>query len=163
MMLAGGIPATLQFVSILRRLTRRSELANVTMDSLSCSRSAARGNIHPADIDTCVLGRSSVSAVSGTSDVTPSLSTSAVLAVSVSDITSFNGVVLKLSEVVDPSMSESASVLLSRRRVASPTERGLYSRCVWAYPGGDVVVFGPCTSLRTQLNRPRAFRLSLMM
>ena len=42
MMLAGGIPAMLQFVSMLLRRTRRVELANVTISSLSLSRSLFR-------------------------------------------------------------------------------------------------------------------------
>lgn len=109
-MLAGGIPAMLQFVSMLRLRVRRDELASVTISSLSRSLSlslrAPKCDVYTLGSSSiCVLGANDVSAVDVTYDRpswTPSpLRIDGELVVDVRDTISFNGTVLTLSEFTD--------------------------------------------------------------
>lgn len=131
MMLAGGIPAMLQFVSMLLLRNLRDRLANVTIDSLSLSRSRSCSRSRksrsrapvvslaslplnpwcPVSCDPCTLGANDVSAVETTYDELSlcgsPLNIDSGLVVELCDTISFSGTVLTLSECSDPCDSSS--------------------------------------------------------
>lgn len=122
--LAGGIPAKLQFVSMLLRRIRLDELASVMISSLSRSRSLSLRRCPYAlgAIDTCVLGAIDVSAVEATIEllswlISP-LKTDGDAVVDPLDTISFKGAVLTISEWADiDSLSLLSSPLLCDTRL----------------------------------------------
>lgn len=108
----------LQLSSRLLLRSRLEELASVTMDSLSRSRSRSLSRsilLWPAklgDNDKCVLGAIDVSAVDATPDVlswcVSLLNKEGECVVEVCDMTSFTGVVLTLSDCTDADSSSLA-------------------------------------------------------
>lgn len=138
-MLAGGMPAKLQFVSMLRLLIRLDRLAKVTISSESRSRSRASRRLSlsvlisppwsPGSSDKCTLGASDVSAVDATYDelscCCSPLRMDSGFVVEVCDTSSLRGTVLTLSECNESCESSSLAnstllsdllVLLSSRR-----------------------------------------------
>lgn len=160
----------LQLVSMLRRLTRRDRLANVTMDSLSRS---VRGWVWMLGrIDIWVLGANDVSAVSAMYELLSALFSplriDRVLVVDPWEATSFNGTVLTLSERKDP--VSLPSMLATDGVYSSGRFSVLWTTCL-PWPWGcsrsglssDEPRVGPWTNRLTHPKRPRACRLSTGM